>query len=151
MAKDRSVSRCRVVNAPAHSIFEVLADPSRHPLIDGSGSVRDVRSGSAERLTKGAKFGMDMRVGVPYRIENTVVEFEEDRLLAWQHFGGHRWRYLLEPADGGTKVTETFDWSTSRAPWFIELMRYPAKNAKSMEKTLERLAAHVEKLTTPTS
>lgn len=145
MPKDRSVSRCRVVNAPADRIFDVLADPSQHPVIDGSGSVKEARSGGVARLTSGAKFGMDMRMGVPYKIENTVVEFEEGRLLAWQHFGGHRWRYLLEPADGGTKVTETFDWSTSKAPWFIELMRYPAKNAKSMEKTLERLAAHVEK------
>ena len=145
MPKDRSVSRCRVVNAPADRIFDVLADPSQHPVIDGSGSVKEARSGGVARLTSGAKFGMDMRMGVPYKIENTVVEFEEGRLLAWQHFGGHRWRYVLEPADGGTKVTETFDWSTSKAPWFIELMRYPAKNAKSMEKTLERLAAHVEK------
>ena len=145
MAKDRSVSRCRVINAAPDAIFEVLADPAKHVLIDGSGSVKDVRSGSAGRLALGAKFGMDMKVGVPYKIENTVVEFEEDHLIAWRHFGGHRWRYLLEPTDGGTKVTETFDWSTSRGPWFIELMRYPAKNAKAMEKTLERLAAHVEK------
>ena len=145
MAKDRSVSRCRVVNAPADKIFDVLADPSQHSVIDGSGSVKDARPGGAKRLSNGAKFGMDMRIGVPYKIQNTVVEFEEGRLLAWRHVGGHRWRYQLEPTDGGTKVTETFDWSTSKAPLFIELMRFPAKNAKAMEKTLERLAAHVEK------
>lgn len=83
-----------------------------------------------------------MRIGLPYVISNDVVEFETDRLIAWRHVGHHRWRYELAPVDGGrrTEVTETFDWSTSRAPWFIELMGYPAKNAASIEATLERLA-----------
>ena len=43
-------------------------------------------------------------------------EFEENRRIAWAHVGGHRWRYELEEVDGGTRVTESFDWSTSRAP-----------------------------------
>lgn len=83
-----------------------------------------------------------MKLGVPYPIENTVVEFEEDRLIAWRHFGGHRWRYELEPVDGGTKVTETFDWSTSKLPAVLEILRVPRRNTASIEKTLDRLAAH---------
>ena len=75
------------------------------------------------RLTLGATFGMKMKLGVPYPIENTVVEFEENRLIAWRHMGGHRWRYELEPVDDGTKVTETFDWSTSKAPFALEIFR----------------------------
>ena len=145
VAKNRSVSRSRVIRADASKIFDVLADPSQHPVIDGSGSVKAVRPGSVDRLAMGSKFGMDMKAGVPYKIENTVVEFEDGRAIAWRHFGGHRWRYQLETVEGGTKVTETFDWSTSKGPLFIELMRYPAKNAKAMEKTLERLGAQLEK------
>lgn len=145
MAKNRCVSRNRVIRASAATVFDVLADPSKHPAIDGSGSVKATRPGAVARLAMGSKFGMDMKVGVPYKIENTVVEFEEGRTIAWRHFGGHRWRYELEAVDGGTKVTETFDWSTSKSPLFIELMRYPAKNAKSMEKTLERLGSLLEK------
>ncbi len=72
-----------------------------------------------------------------------MVEFEENRLIAWAHFGGHRWRYELEPIDEGTRVTETFDWSTAKAPKFIELMGYPKKHPANMEKTLERLESHV--------
>ncbi len=45
--------------------------------------------------------------------------------------------------DGGTAVTETFDWSTSRAPIALEVMRVPARNKRSIEATLERLAAHL--------
>ena len=52
--------------------------------------------------------------------------------------------YELEPVEGGTKVTETFDWSTAAVPKAIELMGYPKKHPNSMEATLERLAALVE-------
>ena len=86
---------------------------------------------------------MGMKMGVPYSTKNTVVEFDEGRLIAWQHFGKHRWRYTLEPVEGGTNVTETFDWSTARSPWFIEKMGYPEKHPANMAKTLERLDTYV--------
>ncbi|HZY75470.1 MAG TPA: hypothetical protein VFE40_04060 [Jatrophihabitantaceae bacterium] len=62
-----------------------------------------------QRLSAGAKFGMDMKLGAPYKIVNTVIEFDEPKVIAWRHFNGHVWRYLFEPADGGTKVTEQWD------------------------------------------
>ena len=108
---EQMVSVTREIDASPESIFDLLADPSRHGDIDGSGMVLDVRKGP-ERLALGAKFGMDMKMGpVPYRISSNVVEFEENRLIAWAHYGKHRWRYELEPLDGGarTRVTETFD------------------------------------------
>ena len=134
----RSVSRSVVVPAPAEEVFALLADPRRHPEIDGSGSVRGVLK-APDRLSEGATFGMRMRVGVPYVIQNTVVEFEEGRRIAWRHFGRHVWRYELEPVDGGTRVTETFDWSNALSPRGIELIGYPARNARAIEQTLERL------------
>lgn len=137
----RSVSASAVVAAPAAEIFDLLCDPARHGEIDGSGMVQASREG-ALRLALGTRFGMDMKLGpLPYRISNTVVEFETDRRIAWAHFGGHRWRYELEPVEGGTRVTETFDWSTAKAPKYIELMKYPAKNLTAIERTLERLVA----------
>lgn len=135
----RQVSVTRTIPAPAATIFGVLADASQHPRIDGSGTVKGTRDADPEPLQLGSRFGMDMKIGLPYRITNEVVEFEQDRLIAWRHFGGHRWRYELEPVEGGTEVTETFDWSTSRAPWFIEVMGYPKKHPPAMEATLERL------------
>src|SRR4051794_28589814 len=120
MAK-RQVSGTKVVATTPDRIFQLLVDPAQHPLIDGSGTVRAARAGGPDRLSLGAKFGMDMRMGAPYKIENTVVEFEEDRLIAWRHFNGHRWRWELEPVDGGTRITETFDWSTAKAPILISL------------------------------
>ena len=141
---DQVVSVSRVVNATPETIFELLTDPARHGEIDGSGMVQQAR-GESKRLTMGSKFGMDMKFGfVPYRITNEVVEYEENRLIAWQHVGKHRWRYELEPVEGGTKVTESFDWSTAISPKMIELMGYPKQHRGNIEATLERLAAAVE-------
>ena len=139
----RKTSASRRIAATPEAIFDVLADASKHSLIDGSGMLQGVLK-DPERLELGSKFGMDMKLKfLPYRISSTVVEFEENRLIAWQHFGKHRWRYELEPIDEGTLVTETFDWSTARSPRFIELMGYPKKHPANMEKTLERLEAVV--------
>jgi hypothetical protein len=106
--------------------------------MDGSGTVRGVASGP-ERLRDGARFKMKMKLGVPYQMSSTVKEFEENRCIAWAHVGGHRWRYELEEVDGGTKVTESFDWSTSLAPRFIEMAGYPERHKANLQKTLERL------------
>jgi hypothetical protein len=139
--KERKVSTSRVIAADAQAIFDVLADPAMHPVIDGSDSVKELLDGSPERLSLRATFGMKMDRGTRYRIENTVVEFEEGRLIAWRHFHGHRWRYELEPVEGGTKVTESFDWSRARVKFFLELMGFPKSNLEGMEATLERLDA----------
>lgn len=145
MAEDRQVSVSRVIDATPEAIFAIVADPSKHSVIDGSGSVKGEQFGPSRLAKVGDRFGMKMKMyGLPYRISNTVVELEEDRLIAWAHFGGHRWRYAFEPVEGGTRVTETFDWSTAKAPKFIELMGYPKKHPAAMEKTLERLAEVVE-------
>jgi uncharacterized protein YndB with AHSA1/START domain len=128
------------VNAAPQTIFDLLADPSKHGEIDGSGSVRNAQSSAPARLSLGARFGMDMKLGVNYKITNEVVEFDEPRRIAWRHFGGHVWRYILEPVDGGTMVTEQFDWNTAKSPLMMRVMNYPAKNRVSIEKTLKRLA-----------
>ncbi len=142
MGSGRSVSVERVIAAPADRIFDILADPSRHQDFDGSDTVRSAR-GRPSRLALGSRFSMNMKMGVPYFISNKVIEFEENRRIAWRHFGRHVWRYELEPAEGGTLVRETFDWSTSLFPRGIELMGYDKSHPANMERTLERLDALV--------
>ena len=141
----RTTSASRVIAAPPEEIFDILTDPTRHPELDGSGTVHELKGRHPDRLELGSKFGMSMKLSLlPYRIGNTVVEYEKDRLIAWQHFGKHRWRYELEPVDGGTLVRESFDWSTAMIPKVIELAGYPKKHQGNIEATLERLAALFE-------
>jgi len=141
----KSVSVERVIDAPPEKIFDVLADPSQHPVIDGSGMVKHARGEEPARLELGSKFGMSMRLGIPYAITNTVVEFDENRLIAWRHIGGHRWRYELDPAGAGTRVRETYDWSTAilGTRLYIFVTGWPKRAQQAMTRTLERLAAHV--------
>jgi hypothetical protein len=133
------VSHSVVVPAPAQDVFNLLADPRRHSEIDGSGSVKAARIDAPERLSLGAKFSMDMRIVLPYKMTNEVVEFEEGKQIGWRHFGGHIWRYILEPVEGGTKVTEQFDWNTNKSPLMLKVMNAVDKNSASIQKTLDNL------------
>ena len=141
------VSVERFVKAPASAVFAILADPSRHQEIDGSGTVRDAVGGST-RLELGSRFGMDMKAGpAPYRMINEVVEFETDRRIAWQArpdkswaakgVGGRIWRYELEPRDGGTLVRETWDISQERIPPLVWGLRRLTR--LSMNRTMDRI------------
>ena len=138
----RIVTESIEVAAPAATVFAILADPRQHARIDGSGSVQEIVEGP-ERLERGSQFGAQMRLfGVPYRISNRVVEFEEGRRIAWRHFGGHRWRYELEPVGADrTRVTESFDYSMyGPGPRLvIELLRFPSRNRDGIRATLVRL------------
>ena len=144
----------RVIPAPADAIFALLADPTRHHDIDGSGSVRDAKEPS-QRVKLGDKFGMQMKAGIPYSMVSTVIEFEDDRRIAWQSrppgvfgkiSGGRIWRYELEPVDGGTRVRETWDISHEiGVKPFLRASRVHQHTRDAMEKTL----ANIEQLVAP--
>jgi uncharacterized protein YndB with AHSA1/START domain len=152
MANPRdSISVERVIAATPEQIFDVIADPTRHREFDGSGSVKEASPGAPQRLAANARFGMSMKPGVSYTMLNTVTEFDENRRIAWSpkpasgrggRWVGRIWRYELEPVEGGTKVTETWDIS-KEALRFV--LRYIALGGtrKAMEKSLEKLDALV--------
>jgi Polyketide cyclase / dehydrase and lipid transport len=133
------VSETRTIAADPQVLFDIVADPAKHPEIDGSGSVQAAHDGNPARLSLGATFGMDMKLGAPYKITNTVVEFEEGRRLAWRHFNGHVWRYTFEPVDGGTEVTEEWDARTVWNKVALRLSGFPKRNRAGIRATLERL------------
>lgn len=140
------VSVEKVVHATPEAVFDLLASPRRHSELDGSGTVKDVVDGP-ERLTQGAVFGMNMHMGGPYQMTNTVVEFEENRRIAWQPrptnaiasklVGGRIWRYELEPVEGGTRVRETWDISQERIPPLVWPYRFKVRS--DLARTLDRL------------
>jgi uncharacterized protein YndB with AHSA1/START domain len=144
MGSRNVVSTERLIRAPAPRIFDVIADPRRHPDFDGSGSVMKARPDAPARLFLGAIFAMDMKRGLRYGMANTVMEFDEGRRIAWApkpasgtgaRFFGRIWRYELESVEGGTLVRET--WDISREPFRL-LLRYSsgARFRKDMVKSL---------------
>src|ERR1700741_1957597 len=107
-----TVSAERVIKAPPDRIFALLADAAKHASIDGTDSVNHATQKSVP-LSKGSTFGMAMRgrketLFIPYRTNNTVIEYEPDRRIAWKttflggRVGGRIWRYELEAAPEGT-------------------------------------------------
>jgi hypothetical protein len=139
---DDSVSATIVVDAPPAEVFDFLRRPRNHPLISGDESVRGNTSGP-ELLAPGSRFGMSMKVLVPYRMSSKVVEFDQDRLIAWCHLSGHRWRWQLEPVGSGrTRVTETYDQSTARAPSVLRAIGYPTRHLTNVANSVANVAAH---------
>jgi hypothetical protein len=123
---DESVNASTTINADPEAVFGVLADPSAHVDIDGTGWVK--RSLDGERITAvGQVFRMAMyheqHPDGDYQIANRVEVFDEPRAIAWQpasespetgelSVGGWIWRYDLEAVGPSqTKVTLTYDWS----------------------------------------
>jgi uncharacterized protein YndB with AHSA1/START domain len=141
------VSVERIIPAPPEAIFAILRDPARHREIDGSGTVRDAKAGHQE-LELGDRFGMSMKMGLPYSMVSTVIELEPDRRIAWQttgptaigrHVGGRIWRYELEPVDEGTLVRESWD-IRQESPFTRPVVRRGADaTRRNMAKTLQRI------------
>jgi uncharacterized protein YndB with AHSA1/START domain len=153
------VAVSRRISVPAHEIFQVLADPARHPEFDGSDSLRGAAS-TAVVSAVGDIFVMKMyfpHIG-DYEMNNHVVEYEPDRRIGWEPAAGrghpstapgsadperwgHRWTYQLTP-DGpdATVVTEIYD--CSQAPADERAGMDDGKVwAAAMAQTLERLDA----------
>ncbi len=156
------VSASATVGAPAETVFDVLADPTTHQAIDGTGWVRESRNG--ERLTEaGQIFRMAMYVdGHPdgsgdYETANRVVVFDPPRTIAWQtghapgratsagaddgelEYGGWFWRYDLASVGGEqTEVTLTYDWSG--VPKEVrEYIQFPPFDVSHLDNSLRHL------------
>lgn len=142
------VSVDRTIPATPEAIFALIADPHRHQEFDGSGTVRAAKN-VPDTLALGSTFGMSMKLGVPYAMVSTVIEFEQDRRIAWQTLppvrfadkvaGGRIWRYELEPVEGGTKVTESWDISQEAAFTKPVVRKAAEQTRKNMAATLVRI------------
>ncbi len=151
--KDNVFTVERLISAPPEAIFNVLADPAKHAFIDGSGMLQGANRPASTRLALGETFGMGMKMGIRYSTVNTVVEFEENRRIAWQtgpkgklepYVAGRIWRYELEPQGNRTLVRESWDITTDHQRALLRLGDiYSKKTRRDMELTLARLDALV--------
>lgn len=147
MSEDEYVEQVeRTVDAAPDAVFALLADPHRHPDIDGSGTVRSVQA-SELPLKVGSTFDMHMKRGYSYSTRNTVLELEPDRVIAWSTrpltrplswlIGGRIWRYELQPDGSGTRITETWDLRPEQNRALVR--RLAGDPSADMRATLERV------------
>jgi uncharacterized protein YndB with AHSA1/START domain len=146
------------INAPAQTVFDVLADPSTHAAIDGTGWVRESLDG--KQLTEtGQVFRMamyhDNHPDKDYEMANRVEVFDPPHAIAWQpgqgpddanlEFGGWFWRYDLKPVGSAqTEVTLTYDWSRV-PPQTREHIGFPPFDASHLDNSLKHLAELAER------
>lgn len=118
----------RTIAAPAADIFAVLADPQGHVAVDASGMLQDADGEPAGKVGDRFVVHMDREAlnDFPlgrYDVTVDIVEFEQDRLIAWTIIGnlkpeiGHVYGYRLEPAADATLVTSFYDWSSIDPKW----------------------------------
>ena len=141
----RLFTASRVVPAAPEEIFALLADPARHVEMDGSGTVQRLVAGRGP-MQLGSEFTMAMRAfGFPYRITSKVVEYEENRRIAWRHLGNNLWRYELEPTEGGTRVTESADYACMRlqpvSMWLVRVRLIEDSIATTLDNLVNRFAS----------
>ena len=153
MDNDR-VHASTTIEATPEAVFAVLADPSTHADIDGTGWVRGSMDG--ERITAA---GQVFRVAMyhpnhpdgDYKMANLVEVFDEPRAIAWKpgtaapdsgelSFGGWIWRYdLAAIGSSRTTVTLTYDWSA--VPENIrDYIQFPPFGMDHLENSLQHLA-----------
>ena len=141
------------IQAPVTTVFDVLADPTTHQAIDGTGWVRESLDGKP--LTDvGQVFRMAMYHqnygGMHYEMANRVEVFDAPHTIAWQpgqgaddanlEFGGWIWRYDLNPiGPDRTEVALTYDWS--KVPQATrEHIGFPPFEKSHLDNSLRNLA-----------
>jgi hypothetical protein len=151
---EENVSATLTVSVPAARVFAVLADPTTHSAIDGTGWVQD----AADRvpLTEaGQIFRMNMyhpnHPDGSYQMANKVQVLDPPRAIGWLpgsdangdgqlQFGGWSWRYDLAPlGPSETEVTLTYDWSA--VPQSIRAyIQFPPFGPEHLTSSLQHLA-----------
>lgn len=119
---DGFVSVSRRIEASAERLFGLLADSANHPLIDGSGMVRE--PAPAVRLSRtGDAFVMNMHHDEfgDYQMRNEVVEYKAGRRLAWSRRGWQpprksRKPSVARPGTGGGTSSPPTALARSRSP-----------------------------------
>ena len=150
---EENITAIITVAAPVETVFDVLADPSTHEAIDGTGWVRESLDG--KRLTgTGQIFRMamyhDNHPDKDYEMANRVEVFNSPHAISWQpgqgdddaalELGGWIWRYDLSPVTPSqTEVTLTYDWSDV-PPQTREHIQFPPFDAQHLDNSLKHLA-----------
>ena len=139
--------------ASATRVFAVLADPTAHAAIDGTGWVQEPAD-RAPLTEAGQLFRMDMHhpdhPDGDYQVVNKVAVLDPPRAIGWLTgyekangdlaFGGWIWRYDLVPlGPSAAEVTLTYDWSA--VPTSIrERIQFPPFGPSHLVNSLHHLA-----------
>jgi hypothetical protein len=143
----------RLIEVPREDLFAVLADPTTHAAIDGTGSVGEPLDTEVLGAV-GQLFRMEMHhprhPNGTYLMTNRVQESAPPAVISWEpgydpgdgsvRFEGWIWRYdLTELGPSTTEVTLTYDWTAVPDPGQLEV-DFPPFGPEHLSNSLEHLA-----------
>jgi hypothetical protein len=151
---DRDGASIHVASPPA-DVYAVVSDVTRTPELSPEILACAWLDGATGPAV-GVRFVATNRAGrMTWKNRPVVVTAEPGREFAFartEPFGGTvEWRYRLEPEDGGTRVTESYEVTRpiGRVGWFIIDRLAGCKDRRTdlrrgMEESLQRLKATLE-------
>ncbi len=156
MDTSKKLQASRVIDAPADDIFALLADPNRHTELDCTDMLRGPEGDTPPIGGIGQVFTMNMHqpdLG-DYRIFNTVTAYVPPSRIGWapridpscsaaeqlgeMDVSGHTYTYDLHETEGGTEVTQSYEWIGVKDPNFEA--SFPQVSQEQLAGTLDRIA-----------
>lgn len=152
--ESETINSSITIEASADAIFSVLADPTTHPAIDGTGWVRDPLDRrpvtAAGQVFRMAMYHPNHPDG-NYEMANLVQVFDPPHVISWKPgydsgdgnlgFGGWIWRYDLAPRGRKeTEVTLSYDWSAVPAQVREGFPAFPPFPPEHLDNSLTHLA-----------
>jgi hypothetical protein len=143
----------RQIAASPEKVFALVSSPAGHVAIDSSGMLQSFTGEAATAVGDSFVIHMDREslndfpeLG-KYDVTVSITTYEQDREIAWTVLGklnlGHVYGYRLEPRDGGTLVTQYYDWSEIEQNW-RDMNIFPVISEGALRATLGILARTVE-------
>ena len=141
-----------VIDRPVDEVFAAISDVTR----TGEWSPECIGCrwvGGATQAAKGATFEGDNKIAIggmtlkKWTTTSKVSELVDGKVFEFVAEEYTTWRYELEPSGAGTKITESYRYTSKPGmQTFIygTLLRRPAAMNKGMAKTLARLKAALE-------
>ena len=151
--KPETLTATATISAPRSEVFDVLANPSAHAAIDGTGWVCEpVDEARLDHVGQVFRMGMyhPNHPDKNYETHNRVEVFDRPSAICWKPgyisetgelgFGGWTWRYDLAPAGpAATEVTLTYDWSAVLDD-VRTIIQFPPFDQQHLDNSLEHLA-----------
>jgi hypothetical protein len=152
MSEER-IEVARQINASPEKIFALLCSPAGHVAIDSSGMLQSFTGDPVKAVGDSFVIHMDREslndfpeLG-KYDVTVLITAYDQDREIAWTPTGrlnlDHVYGYRLKPNDGGTLVTQYYDWSKIEQNW-RDMNIFPVISETALRATLGILARTVE-------
>jgi uncharacterized protein YndB with AHSA1/START domain len=143
--------RARIA-APPDRLWPLVADPTRHPELAGSGEPRQTSLVDPGRLAVGSRFESRQKwLKLKYTSRSEVLACDQPRLLRWIVDKQTEWEFRFEPVAAGneevagTHVTHSYRWDV-KLPGLLQLLLTPLlgmrhrTNTRGMVGTMRNLA-----------